>query len=132
MALAGISRDGSSDSDSSGAGVAAFDGGAIAGEYVGRGTPLSATGAVTGWGATISGAAGSVFFGGSTGVSSTVECLPVVQGGISRNSSKVRTRGLQHFQPVDHARVNVGGSHRREGRKCHATNPRGHRRHQGP
>lgn len=33
-------------------------------------------------------------------MSSTVECLPVVQGGIVRNSSKVRTRGLQHFQPV--------------------------------
>jgi hypothetical protein len=30
---------------------------------------------------------------------SVVECLPVVQGGIDRNSSKVRTRGLQHFQP---------------------------------
>lgn len=30
---------------------------------------------------------------------SVVECLPVVQGGIERNSSKVRTRGLQHFQP---------------------------------
>jgi hypothetical protein len=28
-----------------------------------------------------------------------VECLPVVHGGIERNSSKVRTRGLQHFQP---------------------------------
>ena len=34
-----------------------------------------------------------------TGVSSTSECLPVVQGSIARNSSKVRTRGLQHFQP---------------------------------
>ena len=34
-----------------------------------------------------------------TGVSSTVECLPVVHGGIERNSSKVKTRGLQHFQP---------------------------------
>jgi hypothetical protein len=33
-------------------------------------------------------------------VSSTVECLPVVQGGMARNSSKVRKRGLQHFQPV--------------------------------
>ena len=33
------------------------------------------------------------------GVSSTVECLPVVQGGMERNSSNVRTRGLQHFQP---------------------------------
>lgn len=31
--------------------------------------------------------------------SSIVECLPVVHGGISRNSSKVRTLGLQHFQP---------------------------------
>lgn len=28
-----------------------------------------------------------------------MECTPVVQGGIERNSSKVRTRGLQHFQP---------------------------------
>ena len=34
------------------------------------------------------------------GVSSTVECLPVVHGGMERNSSKVRTRGLQHFHPV--------------------------------
>ena len=33
------------------------------------------------------------------GVSSTVECLPVVQGEIIRNSSKVRTRGLQHLHP---------------------------------
>ena len=33
------------------------------------------------------------------GVSSVVECLPFVQGGIERNSSNVRTRGLQHFQP---------------------------------
>ena len=38
--------------------------------------------------------------GSGLGVSSTVECLPVVQGGISRNSSNVNTRGLQHFQPV--------------------------------
>jgi hypothetical protein len=42
--------------------------------------------------------------GGGTGtgvvVSSTVECLPVVHGGIERNSLKVRTRGLQHVQPV--------------------------------
>lgn len=41
-------------------------------------------------------------FGGG-GVSSIVECLPVVQGGIDRNSSKVRTRGLQHFQPIHSA-----------------------------
>lgn len=33
-------------------------------------------------------------------MSSIVECLPLVQGGIVRNSSNVRTRGLQHFQPA--------------------------------
>lgn len=31
---------------------------------------------------------------------SVVLCLPAVQGGMARNSSKVRTRGLQHFQPM--------------------------------
>jgi hypothetical protein len=41
----------------------------------------------------------SAGFGAGAGGSSTVLCLPVVQGGIERNSSKVRTRGLQHFQP---------------------------------
>lgn len=30
-----------------------------------------------------------------------MECLPVVQGGMVMNSSKVRTRGLQHFHPAD-------------------------------
>ena len=50
-----------------------------------------------GFGAAMSSCA--AFGGASSGVSSTVECLPVVQGGIARNSSKVRTRGLQHFQP---------------------------------
>ena len=35
----------------------------------------------------------------SLGVSSTVECFPVVHGGIERNSSKVKTRGLQQSQP---------------------------------
>jgi hypothetical protein len=34
-----------------------------------------------------------------TGVSSTSECFPFVQGSIARNSSKVKTRVLQHFQP---------------------------------
>ena len=43
---------------------------------------------------------GAAFLGGA-GVSSMVECLPVVQGGISRNSSKVRTRGLQHIHPSE-------------------------------
>lgn len=43
--------------------------------------------------------AASVVDGAGCGVSSIVECLPVVQGGIVINSSKVRTRGLQHFHP---------------------------------
>ena len=38
--------------------------------------------------------------GSSLGVSSTVEWCPVVHGGIERNSSNVKNRGLQHFQPV--------------------------------
>jgi hypothetical protein len=37
-------------------------------------------------------------------VGAVVEWRPVVQGGMVRNSSKVRTRGLQHCQPV-------GGNH---------------------
>lgn len=52
----------------------------------------------------IAGATSSGLFEGGgdfgAGVSSVVECLPFVQGGIERNSSKVRTRVLQHFQPV--------------------------------
>jgi len=39
------------------------------------------------------------FFSTSGGIS-VVLCLPVVQGGMERNSSNVKTRGLQHFQPV--------------------------------
>lgn len=39
--------------------------------------------------------------GAGADVSSTVECLPVVHGGMARNSSKVKTRGLQHFQPMN-------------------------------
>jgi hypothetical protein len=41
----------------------------------------------------------SICFFSIVGGMSVVECLPVVQGGIARNSSKVRTRGLQHFHP---------------------------------
>ncbi len=44
--------------------------------------------------------ASDVVDGSGFGVSSTVECLPIVHGGISRNSSKVKKRGLQHFQPI--------------------------------
>lgn len=46
------------------------------------------------------GTSGAFVCGGGAGVSSTAECLPLVQGGMERNSSKVRTRGLQHFQPI--------------------------------
>lgn len=46
------------------------------------------------------GTSGTFVCGGGAGVSSTAECLPLVQGGMERNSSKVRTRGLQHFQPI--------------------------------
>lgn len=45
------------------------------------------------------GASGAAFFS-TWGGWSVVLCLPVVQGGMARNSSKVRTRGLQHFQPI--------------------------------
>lgn len=44
------------------------------------------------------GTSGVSTFSGA-GVSSTSECFPLVQGSIARNSSNVRTRGLQHFQP---------------------------------
>lgn len=77
--------------------MGAFEGGGIAGELTGRGGAAAAalgTGVAAGDGTSAAG------LGGSTGVSSTVECLPVVQGGMARNSSKVRTRGLQHFQPA--------------------------------
>ena len=43
---------------------------------------------------------------------SVVECFPVVQGGMERNSSKVRTRGLQHFQPVEVSIVSRGNTNR--------------------
>lgn len=45
------------------------------------------------------GSGGASFFS-IWGGRSVVLCFPVVQGSIARNSSKVKTRGLQHFQPV--------------------------------
>lgn len=45
------------------------------------------------------GSEGASFFS-IWGGKSVVLCFPVVQGSISRNSSKVKTRGLQHFHPV--------------------------------
>ena len=96
----GISASGSSDSSSGGSGFGvAVDVGSVA-------VLLEARGRVTGTGVGI-GAAATIFdastadgFGDGAGVSSTVECLPLVQGGMERNSSNVRTRGLQHVQPV--------------------------------
>lgn len=41
----------------------------------------------------------STFFFSIAGGTSVVECLPTVQAGMARNSSNVKTRGLQHFQP---------------------------------
>lgn len=97
MVFAGIVASGSSESNSSGfvsvcALGCAADGGACA--LGSRGVLLSSD---IGFGeGTFS--SGFVVDSGS-GVSSTVECLPVVQGGMVRNSSNVKTRGLQHFQP---------------------------------
>ena len=54
---------------------------------------------VTGLEPGASSAAVSGAFFSSCGGWSVVECFPVVHGGMERNSSKVRTRGLQHFQP---------------------------------
>ena len=98
MAFAGIESEGSSESGS-GAGADA-----VLGVGVGRAAAAAEIGVVV-LGADCSvtrfaNAALSISLGASFGVSSTVECLPVVQGGMVRNSSKVRTRGLQHFQPV--------------------------------
>lgn len=87
-----MDNEGSSDSDSGGAGEALAE--VLADGACGTGR--RGTGAGSGVESTSEGAGG---FAGA-GVSSTVECFPVVHGGISRNSSKVNTRGLQHFQPV--------------------------------
>jgi hypothetical protein len=53
------------------------------------------------------GASAGAALGSSAGVSSTVLCLPVVQGGMVMNSSKVKTRGLQHFHPVEVCQLTV-------------------------
>lgn len=92
----GIDRDGSSSSDSGGGGggVAIVCGAAIGAL---PGTGASIFDGVT----TFADEPVSVpcFFSTSGGIS-VVLCLPVVQGGIVRNSSNVSTRGLQHFHPV--------------------------------
>ena len=73
----------------------------VADRLVGREAALTADTAI-GLGAAGSGLRSDSKDGGAgfgAGFSSTVECLPVVQGGMERNSSNVRTRGLQHVQP---------------------------------
>lgn len=102
--FAGISSDGSSESDS-GASAGA------AGGVPGVGAARAGAGFVSEMGTVLRGAvagcsscfcvtsASALGFGSGAGVSSTVVCFPVVQGGMLRNSSKSRTRGLQHFQP---------------------------------
>ena len=69
---------------------------------------LGLMGLVTGTGAS-SGAGFCVDVFVGEGVSSTVECLPVVHGGIARNSSKVRTRGLQHIHPAQRHQLSPVG-----------------------
>lgn len=84
-----MTREGSSDSDSGGAGDGTAGGAVPAARGVGRvwGVSLVAMGLGAG------SMSPKVLEGGEgsgSGVSSTVECLPVVHGGIERNSSKVR------------------------------------------
>lgn len=99
-----MSSEGSSDSDSGGGGAGAGEadgGGTVAGRLTSEGVlspPPTAIGFGAGGSGRLSVSVGSLA-GVAAGVSSTVECFPVVHGGISRNSSKVRTRVLQHFQP---------------------------------
>lgn len=71
-----------------------------------------ATGALEGSGAGVVGLYAGVAseevsgcFFSRVGGKSVVECLPIVHGGIERNSSNVKTRGLQHFQPGEYTRL---------------------------
>lgn len=99
MIFGGTGVEGSSESDSGETGDGSGAGAAWGARGVGDSWTAPLVAMASGGGGTSSGASdgdgGSAF-----GVSSTVECLPVVHGGIKRNSSKVKNRGLQHFQPV--------------------------------
>lgn len=97
IAPASIARDASSDSDSGGGDDEGVGVCAPAAERVVGAFPM-ATGVGLG---VLSGSIwGASFAASGASVSSTVECFPVVHGGMLRNSSKLRTRGLQHFHPV--------------------------------
>ena len=95
----GSAAEGSSDSDSGAAG--ASTGCASPVLRIGRrpdngSLPAGTFG--TGWVVMSVGCAGASLY--SSGVSSMVECFAVVHPGMAMNSSKVNTRGLQHFHPV--------------------------------
>jgi len=91
----GISRLGSSSSDSGGGGGGVAElWGASVGALVASGCVLEVE-----FETRVAVEASPVFFS-MVGGMSVVECLPVVQGGMVRNSSNVRTRGLQHFHPI--------------------------------
>lgn len=101
VAPSGIGRLGSSSSSSAGgAGERVGVGAACVGRREAGGV-WSESPTVEAWAGVGSGASAWAAdgLGSSAGVSSTSEWVPVVQGGMARNSSKVRTRGLQHFQP---------------------------------
>lgn len=89
---AGIAASGSSDS-SSGGGAGEEGGLGVAWVWGWRGGAM-----VPGW-TNLAASSGAMVLGSGAGVSSTVQWRPVVQGGMVMNSSNVRTRGLQHFQP---------------------------------
>lgn len=112
VAPGGIEADGSSDSDSGGGAGVREGVGAATGARGLEGSWVDSAPFVEiamGFGGAGVGRPSSkrVRCGAGAGVSSTVECLPVVHGGIERNSSKVRNRGLQHFQPVDISQISL-------------------------
>lgn len=94
----GISSDGSSSSDSGGGGGAVGAGCGVSGARVGVVDDDDTASASLEARELASLESGAAFFSISGG-RSVVLCLPSVHGAISRNSSKVRTLGLQHFQP---------------------------------
>lgn len=95
VAFGGVGVEGSSLSSSSrGSGAAGLGGGAIDERVSVAGLELFETAIGFGFGKLSSVWTG---LGSGAGVSSIVECLPVVHGVIVKNSSNVRTRGLQHL-----------------------------------
>ena len=89
VVFGGTATEGSSDSDSGGAGDGAAGGAVTEARAAGK----DWEGSLVAMGLGAGGMSSGVLAGGGgsgLGVSSTVECLPVVHGGIARNSSKVR------------------------------------------